>query len=605
LKKNGNTLIFLDTVSPCRQEKYSYVFSNPVRELVAEKFDEIPLLLDQINDSSRHYWLAGYLAYEAAYALEEKFISVTSKRATFPLGWFGVFESPSIFDHQKQSWNHPPEIPLFSESVQSKFPTLKMTPSMEKPEYIKIIHKIKKLIEIGEVYQINYTFDYHMHSDEDAWSLYQVLRKRQKAAFSSFIRNEYNTILSFSPEFFFRKSKRLIWTQPMKGTERRGRFPLEDRALFRGLSRDRKNQSENIMIVDLLRNDLGKICQPGSIKVSRLFRVQTYPTLHQMTSTIRGRLKPNIQFKDILGNLFPSGSVTGAPKIRAMEWIHAYEKGGRGVYCGAIGFVSPAMKKAVFSVPIRTLQKKEAGTLWQYRVGSGIVWDSDPVSEWKECLTKCAFLTEPVFDFEIMESFLWNGTRFVYLQDHLLRCRQSARFFSYPFCKEQWDSCVRDIFTALNGKISHKVRIFLNKKGGFRWDFFPLETSVSIPDPRVLFSDTPLDEKNPLLFHKTTFRPWYQEAMKKIKDRECFDVIFRNTKGQITEGSITNIFIQKGKDLLTPALECGLLPGILRQRLLLGKKCREAIISMKEVFNAEAVFCGNSVRGLVRVRLEE
>ncbi|MBN2143669.1 MAG: aminodeoxychorismate synthase component I [Candidatus Aureabacteria bacterium] len=597
--------IFLDTVASGPQQKHSYVFSDPVLELTAEKYEELNPLLDQIQDHAKKYWLCGYLAYEAAYVLEEKLMPFTSPHPPNPLAWFGIFESPCVFDHQKKQWNHPPSFPDAGKVLPISPQLPEIRSQLSEKNYVKTIQEIKKKIKMGDIYQINFTYDYSIRSGLDDWTMYQIFRERQKAPFSAFIRNKYLTLLSFSPEMFFTIKNRIIWTQPMKGTEKRGRYEQEDKKLFHGLSMDKKNQSENVMIVDLLRNDLGKICETGSIKVSKLFEVTSYPTLHQMTSTISGRLPPCTTFKKIIQNIFPSGSVTGAPKIRSMEWIHSFEKGRREVYCGAIGFISPRMKKAVFSVPIRILQKHNHDKAWQYRVGSGIVWDSDPVSEWNECLTKCSFLTEPAPLFMIMESILWNGKSLVYLQEHSRRLKNSARFLGYPCLENKWKQAIQSILNRLKGTNRKKVRIFLDKEGKFRWDFSPLNDLKKAKIHEILLSKVPVDENNRFLFHKTTFRPWYEQAMKNIKNGKCFDVIFMNSKGQITEGSITNIFIQKGDGLFTPDVTCGLLPGILRQRLLKKKKCREAVIHEHDLFSADAIFCGNSVRGLVRVKLKE
>jgi para-aminobenzoate synthetase/4-amino-4-deoxychorismate lyase len=357
------------------------------------------------------------------------------------------------------------------------------------------------------------------------------------------------------------------------------------------------------MIVDLLRNDLGRISQTGTVQTPKLFEIETHPTLHQMTSTVTSHLIRGCTYTDIFKSIFPCGSVTGAPKIRTMNIIRQLEHGNREVYCGALGYISP-QKRAVFSVPIRTLQRRSSSKTWRYRVGSGIVADSSPESEWKECDTKCRLLVQHEKNgFELIESFLWNK-RLHYKSLHRQRLQRSAEQLGFSFDIHRYNHCISSIYSALRAHPPAKVRILLNRNGTIQWEWTPLSLAAPRQRPRVVLADTPVDEREQLLFHKTTHRPWYDQAMDKIAHHECFDVIHYNSKNEITEGARTNVFFSIGGVLYTPPVRCGLLPGTLRAHLLKRGKCSEKTLRVKQLHSVDSLSCGNSVRGLVEVHLK-
>jgi para-aminobenzoate synthetase / 4-amino-4-deoxychorismate lyase len=598
--------VLLDTACPDFENIRSYLFLDPLQCLTARHPEEVPSLLRHMDTLSERNWMAGYLSYEAASVFEDKpaqTIKPAEKAKTSPCGWFGIFHEPYTFNHKLGRWNRP--LPRFKKNrdaidILPPEPS-EVQPSLSAADYARIIQSIKRLIARGHTYQINFTFDVYFKTVTPALDLYRFLRHNQSAPYCAIIKTDRECVLSFSPELFLRKSGGAITVKPMKGTAARGRFFEEDLAIRQALAKDVKNRSENVMIVDLMRNDLGKICQTGSVKVERLFKTQTLKTLHQMTSTITGKLGKFITYDRIFRALFPSGSVTGAPKIRSMEIIRSLEKGLRGVYCGAIGFISPE-KEAVFSVPIRTLQKVGSEGTWNYRVGSGIVWDSRASEEWRECSTKCGLLTTAFPKFDIFESLLWDNG-FLFAKDHFDRMHKSAAYFFYPFDYNKLISLVETIKKALRGDQPQKVRIFLDKQGAFRWDRSALG-GPSFPDPAPAFlSREPIDEQSPFLFNKTTYKPWYEKDCKILSRKKCFDVIHVNSKGKIAEGSRSNIFIRKSRLLYTPPVESGLLPGILRKNLLRRGKCRETVLTPKDLLTADEVYCGNSVRGLVRVKV--
>jgi len=386
----------------------------------------------------------------------------------------------------------------------------------------------------------------------------------------------------------------------MKGTVRRGFSAQEDLSHIEFLKNDIKNRAENLMIVDLLRNDLGKICKPGTVITEKLFEVETHPTIHQMTSTISGALKNGIRYSELIKSIFPCGSVTGAPKIRTIEIIHEQEAGPRGVYCGALGYISPR-RKATFNVPIRTLQKSSSEEAWRFRVGSGIIWDSVDSEEWKECAEKCRFLEHEMPDFEIVETLLFKN-KYAFAKDHVARMQSSAEFFNYPISKQSQKKLMADIARLLQPDMAYKIRILLNKSGQLRWEQSVL-TPIEHPHALLRVSPTPLDETNLFLFHKTTHRPWYGEAMKTISAGACYDILYCNSKNEVCEGAISTIFIEKGGKLCTPPVSCGLLPGVLRKNLLRSGRCKEQVLYLDDILSADTVYCGNSVRGLQKVTI--
>lgn len=601
LIQDPGPLLFLDTARPDSDHHHSYFFSRPKSIVAAYAYKEIPALLDMLFTWSGKGWIAGYLTYEAGYALEPRLLSIAPRlQSKTPLAWFGLFKDPLIFDHSTGRWNRR----MICKTGPGDSPVDKINLSFKttSARYAKNIRLIKGCIARGETYQVNYSFDVLIRSALHDWEMYCQLRQNQQVPFSAFLRIDNLCAASFSPELFFRTRGRIIETKPMKGTAPRGLWAEQDQRIREQLATDPKNRAENVMIVDLLRNDLGRICTTGSIKVKRLFDVETHPTLHQMTSTITGTLRKQTSVGQIMQALFPCGSVTGAPKIHTMEIIRSLEEGQRGIYCGAIGCIAPN-GDMTFSVPIRTLQKKGA-SIWKYRVGSGIVADSQAADEWQECKTKTAFLTQKTQTFEIIESLLWrNGLLFC--KEHCSRMEYSAAYFGYPCDKRALLNLIGTIKKQLANSGPQKVRILLSKRGDLSWEHSPLgetsDNSVNI----VTIDQNPIDENNKFLYHKTTYRPWYARAMTRIAEGKVYDVLFVNSLGQITEGARTNVFIKKNGILLTPPIGCGLLPGILRQRLLKTGKCKEAIIKENDLCKAEQIFCGNSVRGLIRVQLRD
>jgi para-aminobenzoate synthetase/4-amino-4-deoxychorismate lyase len=347
------------------------------------------------------------------------------------------------------------------------------------------------------------------------------------------------------------------------------------------------------MIVDLVRSDLSTIAETGSVAVSSLFDVETYPTVHQMTSTVTARPRPDVGLTDIFRSLFPCGSVTGAPKRRTMEIIRDLEQEPRGVYCGAIGYLSPG-QEATFSVAIRTVVLDMAAQTGELGIGSGITWDSEADAEYRECLTKSDFLCREPPDFCLIETLRYDRDGFMLLERHLRRLAESAAYFGFNLDSDSLRGCL----AGLGGKLSevHKVRVLLAGGGELTLETEPLaHPPCPSPPGMIAVSKVRMDSSDAFLYHKTTRRERYEEERRRHPD--CIDVVFLNERGEVTEGSYNNIVVSLYGELLTPALSCGLLPGLLREELIEAGGIREAILTLADLKDADTLWLINSVRG--------
>ncbi len=581
--RRADPVVFLDTASAEGSGAKMLLFEKPILEIVAYDPADVSLAFDQIEELSEQFWLAGYVDYTAFHSVLG--VSLRRQRASeaLPLMWFGVYEKPREAEAVNTSGCFAPK--------------MNVSASLDYCEYERQLAAIKQYIKEGETYQVNYTFDVLVAANASAEYLYGYLREFQKTPYCAFLSAGGREILSFSPELFFQRQQERMSVQPMKGTAARGESEDSDAQMRCQLAGDEKNRAENLMIVDLLRSDLGRIAQTGSVVVESLFDVETHSTLHQMTSRIHAQLKADTTYFQIFEALFPSGSVTGAPKLRTMQIIDQLETGTRGIYCGAIGYIAP-QGRAMFSVPIRTLQRPVGSQDWQYRVGSGIVWDSKTQAEWDEVQLKTKFLTQKSpSDFELIETMLWQNGNVVFSDEHVRRLRVSAEYFGFQPCekvKEQLSGFLETL-----PKNPQRIRMRLASDGSLRFEHI----SVEVPDPSkdvaIRVSAVRLDPQNIFLRHKTTYRPWYQPTMEKISRGEVFDEIFFNADGFLCEGAISNVFVEIKGTLYTPPLSCGLLPGILRQNLLQERRCVERKITVEDFLSAEGVYVGNSVRGLL------
>ncbi|MGI8725020.1 MAG: aminodeoxychorismate synthase component I [Methyloceanibacter sp.] len=576
----------------------SLLYTAPVEIVVANAPEEIEAGLDAISAGlARGLYAAGFFSYELGYCLEPKLRDLLPERGDVPLFWIGLFGAPQPLDDAgTRAW-------LETNGGLGRAQISDLRLSWSREAYDQAFGKVLEYIAAGDVYQINLTLKYHFAFAGDPVALYAALRRKQRVAYGAVIATPDLGVLSLSPELFFRREGKRMATRPMKGTAPRGRTPREDARLKTWLAVDEKQRAENLMIVDLLRNDLGRVAKIGSIEVTDLFTVETYRSVHQMTSGIRAELRADMGLKDMLRSLFPCGSVTGAPKVRAMEIIRELEAAPRGIYTGAIGHIEPN-GDAQFNVAIRTVVL--SGQQGEMGIGSGVVADSKADSEFEECLLKAHFLTKIDAPFELIETLRFEReTGFHLLERHLARLQSSAIHFGYPFSREA-------LLASLNaeaGRVTSPValvRLLLAEDGVLTVTSTPIELPAKGTVWRFVISDQRVDEKDPLFFHKTTQRQFYDREMERQKAATgCDEVIFLNKRGELTEGTRTTLFLEHDGRLFTPALTCGLLPGTLREELLDLPRAAasEAIITLDDLARADRIYLGNSVRGLIRAEL--
>jgi para-aminobenzoate synthetase/4-amino-4-deoxychorismate lyase len=587
------------------EKLWTRLFINPLRVCIAWHPAELSALFDEIERSvSVGLSAAGYFTYECGLAFEPK-SAMRPPRADAPLAWFGIYDHPHIFDHNTGAFLDSPKLAGLAPPALRPSTNFEAEFALSEPEYTRRIATIHEWIRAGDVYQLNFTAPLRFHTEEAPAALYARLRTGQPTRYGAFIhalRDRH--ILSLSPELFFRVdpsgSSRIITTRPMKGTAPRGRTTIEDRAIADWLHNDAKNRSENLMIVDLLRNDLGRLARFGTVRAESLFEVERLSTLWQMTSTVTAELRDDVCFKDLFQALFPSGSITGAPKVRAMQLIAELEDQPRGVYTGTIGFFSP--QQSVFNVAIRTIElEHKQGTMG---LGSGIVIDSDPAAEYRECLLKGEFLTRSADQepFSLVETMLWTGT-FPLLPLHLDRLTDSANYFGFRCEPTVIESALRRCAQQFTGNAPRRVRLLLSADGAIDISHQFLAESSQISQVLVAVEHT--DPKDPFLFHKTTRRQQYTAAFDAALREGYADVLFFNAQGELTEGAISNVFLEKDGRWFTPPVECGLLAGVYRRHLLETRTDIEPrVLYEKDLRTADAVYIANAVRGLRKASID-
>lgn len=474
-------------------------------------------------------------------------------------------------------------------------------PGLSPTAHAEAVQRIRQWIADGDCYQINYTFPLDFRYFGAPLALYRALRARQPVRYGAFLSLPGATFVSLSPELFFERRGALVRTRPMKGTAPRGATPAADARQRESLLNSAKERAENVMIVDLLRNDLGRLAPPGKVGVETLCEAEAYPTLWQMVSSVVAEL-PDAPLSELFRVLFPCGSITGAPKIRAMQRIAELEDWSRGIYTGALGWVSPT-GDCRFNVAIRTFAVDTCGAEGQARlgVGSGIVIDADPAREYDECLLKASFLTGFDPGFALIETLRLDGGRYPRLPLHLERLRASARALGFA-CD------MAAISTALAGEASRhgagvfRVRLTLAHDGALTLDSAPLPVSDGEHWGAVI-ADEVLDPAGDYLRrYKTTARSGYDRALAALPPG-VFDAIFLNARGEVCEGARSNVFVERDGRLLTPPLSCGLLPGVLRRELIDAGCAVECSLTRSDLLRAERLYLGNALRGLVAVNL--
>lgn len=574
-----------------------YLFQGLVKELLLSSPEKGSEMLDQYFlelewHIKRGLYALGYLTYELGYLLENRLKGIY-RDPKLPLAYFALFKEIK-----------PINLPVIDdvENFEIHFEGL----NQSFPEYQRSIEKIKDYIAQGDTYQVNYTVKLKFHFLGNPFNLFQRLIFSQRCEYAFFIERPQFVILSLSPELFLQKRGDLLISAPMKGTIKRA-FTLEEDILTRkSLKRDIKSQAENLMIVDLIRNDLGRVSVPGSVWVKKLFQVKTYPTLHQMISTVEGRLE-EFSLKRIFHALFPCGSVTGAPKIRTMEIIRELETEPRGIYTGALGFITPK-GDFLFNVAIRTIHLNPLGrNLYQGElgIGAGILWDSSAESEYDETLLKSHFLLNPLPPFKIFETLWWSKEREnPHLELHYHRLCSSARYFGFPLPRElRTFQAFREFLSeSLGNKKArlYRVRVLLCPDKRLEMEIKALETlQWEMPIKVGLLRRKA--KPSVFHFHKTTLREEYNQAYATARGLGFTEVLFYNERGELLEGSISNLFLERDGTLYTPPIDLGILPGTLRKRLLIEGKAKEAIITLDDLRGSGVLWIGNSLRGLGKV----
>ena len=596
----GAGAMLLQTARCEAENERSYLFLPPVEILEAEHLDELPALFRRIDDCRRQRkYVAGLLAYEAGAHFEPLRPSPPA-RFDRPLAWFGVYAKAHVFDHRTGRFegNAPDEfLPL--EPPGEGFSVGEVRPDFADAAYSAQVAAIQEYIRAGDVYQVNLTGKLRFEFSGSAIALFQELLRQQPVDYSAFLNLGESQILSLSPELFFRVQGRRILTRPMKGTAPRGRDLEEDRQIADSLRNDAKNRSENVMIADLLRNDLGRICEFGSVRAEELFAVEKYATLFQMTSAVSGELRAGVSAYDIFASLFPCGSVTGAPKVRAMEIIRELEPAPRGIYTGAIGFFAPGGEMA-FNVPIRTVVLREGHG--EMGVGSGIVIDSVAKDEFRECLLKAEFLTRRAPHFQLIESILWDY-QYRLLRQHLQRLKASAEYFDFPFEHDAAVARLGSFERQLERGNRYKVRVLLNASGALSIERSAITGERALG--KIMISPVRTWSGDRFLRHKTTHREFYDESFATARSQGYDDVLFLNERDEVTEGAISNLFVQTAGRWFTPPVSCGLLPGICRRHLLeTNPAASEKVLHVEDLRSADAIYLCNAMRGLKKVTIE-
>jgi para-aminobenzoate synthetase / 4-amino-4-deoxychorismate lyase len=577
----------------------SALYTDAVDIICATEPREVPEALARLEaGGARGLHAAGYFAYELGYVLEPRLAKLMPPTRTVPLIWFGLFKAPrTMTSADVDTW--------LAEQASARAQLRDVTHSWDEVAYQQRFNEVAEKIRAGDIYQMNLTFRARFHLEGPPVALYRELRQKQRVAYGGIISTGDLTILSASPELFIEQSGRVVSTRPMKGTSPRGASEAADAEARRVLASDAKQRAENLMIVDLMRNDLGRIAEVGSVSVTDLFTVETFKTLHQMTSGVRATLVAGTGLTPLLEAIFPPGSVTGAPKIRAMELIASLEDSPRGVYCGAIGRISPD-SHALFNVAIRTPVFWPDGR-GEMGIGSGVVADSVGGREYAECLLKMKFLTDKVRRFELIETLLFDPGRgpqgeFWLLERHLHRLATSARFFGFVY--DEWD-----VRHALANRVEgarwkrQRVRLLLADDGTTTVTTTDLAPSASDAAMTYVISPTRLSSTDLFLFHKTTERALYDREWQHYQETVGADeVVYLNEAGDVCEGSRTSVFVERDGVLLTPPLPAGLLPGVLRAELIESGRAREARLTLEDLSGDGRVFLGNSVRGLMSAR---
>ena len=557
-----------------------YTFTQPIKELKTRNVAEVADLLAQVESyQEQGYYVVGYVSYEAAPVFEEKLAVHSAPLLGEYLLYFTVHDSVD-----KSS------IPLAYDEVDLPSDWQEL---MSAEEYEKAIAQIHHHLRQGDTYQVNYTVQLKQDLSANPFAIYNRIVVEQEAGYNAYVEHDEMAVISMSPELFFEQNDRELTTRPMKGTTQRGVTDQEDLEQASWLEQDSKNRSENMMIVDLLRNDMNRISEVGSEHVERLCQVEQYSTVWQMTSTIKSQLRENVDLVEIFRALFPCGSITGAPKIATMEIIKNLEPQPRGVYCGTIGLLLPNGRR-IFNVAIRTIQLYKGQAI--YGVGGGITWDSTWESEYREVHQKAAVLYRKQARFQLITTGKISQKNLLFEEQHLERLRTASRYFAFPFDSEDLIQKIEKECQTCDANQEYRLRISLSKSGEIE-----LIRQILEPlSPTFCHAQLCLQEANlqqAFTYFKTTYRPYLNLGEQEI--------IYYNKSGELLETSIGNLVLKISGKLYTPPIRLGILPGIYRQHLLETGQVEEKVLTLKDLVQAEAIYGCNAVRGLYELFIQK
>ncbi len=549
-------------------------FGAPLRVLCARHMDEVAGVLEEIEREAAAGRVAvGFVSYDAAPAFDSALVA--HRDESLPLAWFSIHSGIAATE------------PIAADTAS---PALDWRPDLAASAYRDALDRIRAWIAAGDTYQVNFTFPMRARFDGDVHALFDTLIAAQRTDFGWCIDAGDFAVLSVSPELFFRLDGNEIVCKPMKGTAPRGLSCNDDDDKAKTLGESQKERAENVMIVDMVRNDLGRIADTGTVRVASLFDAERLDTCWQMTSTVEAQTQATLA--DIFRALFPSASVTGAPKVRTMQIIRELESAPRGVYCGAMGIVGPG-RSAEFSVGIRTVTVDRRVREATYHVGSGVTWDSAPHAEFEECKLKAAVLTHRRPAFDLLESLRWDNGYWL-LDRHLQRMARSAAYFGFSFDEMR----IRHALARFAGNLStpSKVRLTVSRDGKILIDAAPLGETVPW---QVALTSEPVDAADVFLYHKTTYRTVYDRAH--ALRPEADDVLLWNDRRELTESTRANIALRIGDEWFTPPVASGLLGGVFRGQLLEEGALRERVLTVSDLDTAEEIRLFNSVRGWITV----
>ncbi|GMV36756.1 MAG: aminodeoxychorismate synthase, component I [Fimbriimonadales bacterium] len=577
-----------------REHGRTFLLHRPVGHITADTPAQVEEALAKLDAALADGLVAsGFLSYEAGVALNRP--NAIPHTHDLPLVWLGLYEGVEEAD---------PACFEFDASAASGRGVENPRLCVGAREYCRAVERIKAYIEAGDVYQVNYTCKVRFKYEGPPADLFLRLRSAHPVGYSGFLNLGYAQVLSLSPELLLRREGRRVLTRPMKGTAKRGRWSEEDQLIADALARDEKNRAENLMILDLMRNDLGRVCEYGSVTVPAMFQVERYPTVLQMTSEVEGLLYEGVRVSDLLRAILPPGSVTGTPKLRACEIIGELEAEARGPYCGCIGIFRPN-GDCLLNVAIRTVVKQ--GARCELGVGGAIVADSTAVSEREEAISKSRFLFSRRVEFDLLETLRYDrGRGYRWTEEHLARMAASAGYFD-----RRWDA--ERVIEALEGAASGveadlsaigakaaRVRLLVGADGEPRVEWAALVGGETRP-VTLMLAEERTDPDDVFLYHKTTHRALYDLGLREAQQRGHFDALFLNARGEVTECSRANIVALLDGEWVTPPLACGLLPGLWREEWLRRGPAIERVITLPDLLRAERVVIGNSVRGAIPV----